>query len=127
MLHPPPSSPFSWGEGTSLQIKAASRPQQSKGSLVSHASGQELPKQSGLKAAAPLQTAQSHPDQVLLQHPQHHNGKMNREAFEVLPGSTVPSLLLAAWLCHALVAKGKKGGDCNRTTFKFLPKGKHSQ
>lgn len=39
------------------------------------------------------------------------SGNVDGEAFELLPGSTVPSPLLAAWLPCAVVVKGKKGRD----------------
>lgn len=90
-----------------FKLKQPPDPNSQRVSFVKHAFGQELPKQPGLR---PLHPTQSHPDQVILQHPQHHHGKKNGEVSELLPGSTVPSPLLAAWLSRALVAKEKKGG-----------------
>lgn len=51
MLHPPSSSPFSWGEGTSNQ--SSLKTPRAKGFPVTHASGQELPKQPGLRLLHP--------------------------------------------------------------------------
>lgn len=92
-----------------FKLKQPPDPDSQRVSFVKRAFGQELPKQPGLR---PLHPTQSHPDQVILQHPQHHHGKTNGEVSELLPGSTGPSPLPAAWLSPALVAKEKKGGRC---------------
>lgn len=101
---------FTLGESTSLQIKAASR------SLCSAAVGTVFPcepflwpgaSQTAHSTQSAPQPTQSHPDQVLLLHPQWQGewGSLWAPAWQYW------SPLLAACPPHALVAKRKKGWD----------------